>query len=115
MDLRIRSIHDQVKAACLADAARNVRFRTPVPRHSYMVLRVEGADALDVGRLVLRNRDCLFYIRSIGGEAALDVYIPMGRTPTVVALRFVTNLTLLGAAAAATLAVWTMAATKRRI
>ena len=112
MDQRIRDMHEQVKAACTANAARNVRFSPPVHRLSYMMIRVEGADALDVGRLATRNHDCMFFVRNIGGKSALDVYLPLGRTVAVTALRFASNAALAGAAVAAALAVWTMAATQ---
>ena len=113
MDQRIRRLHDQVKAACPESESRNVRFHTPAPRRSYMLLRVEGVDALNVSQLCARNQDCLMFMRSIGGGAALDVYVPMGRTPAESALRAATRAAFVGAAAAAGLAIWTMAATRR--
>ena len=78
-----------------------------------MLLRVEGADALNVSQLVLRNQDCVMFIRSFNDGAVLDMYIPMGRTPTASALRIATGAAFLGAAVAAGLAMWTMAATRR--
>ena len=113
MDPRIRDLYALVKKMCPEGTAHNVRFNVPVPRRSYMMFRVEGADALDVGCLAIRHRDCLFFMRNLPTGAALDIYVPTGKRPAIVmALRFMTSAALSGAAAAAVLAVWTMSASR---
>ena len=69
------------------DAAKNLRCSAVEARRNYAKVRIEGADALDVGRLAARFADCLFFVRDTPSGAAIDVYIPNSRSFAATALR----------------------------
>ena len=86
MEDRIRDLHKRVTALCAADAACNVRLGAPETRRYYVRVRVEGADALCVGKLAAEFPDCLFYLRCVPHTCAIDVYLPTGRPVAVTVL-----------------------------
>ena len=115
---RMRSIRSAAAWMCPPDTARELRWGMPEHKLNYTRVRMDGVDALEVGRLAACFPDCQFFIRempdsvTVGSfRAAMDVYIPARPAPVVQALKISSHVLGLVAAAAFGLALWTRAQT----
>ena len=106
MEHRIRELHARVVSLCQPAVACNVRLGAAEARLNYVRVRVEGADAMDVGRLAARFPDCRFHLCSSPGGCAIDVYIPTRRPVAVTLLHACSAAAAVAAAAAMVAALY---------
>ena len=112
----MRLLKRAAQSLCPSDVALQIRMGAPDVRKNYTRVRMEGVDALDIGTLVKRFPECLFYVRDcrkeneVGTSAAIDAYIPCGRRVSEQVLSASSKAIALLAVAVFSLALWTRVA-----